>query len=214
MRIGRPEQFKNKVSVRLEAIDLAASQYRISASKLLEGIQTPDEGKVVLFVKGFGNEATLLTTVRELYFNSRELLDYVLGRLNSATQGKPHQTPRDFLPFLRKLTRGELDSHQLNTLFILKKSAGFIFHIRKIRNLIKSDPSRIEFVFNTTGFEAHMRLPLDKCDEELAHLLNIHDLEQAVANGSYGAIVKLDKAFSGLRTFWDAVLLQMSADGL
>ena len=214
MQFGRPEQFMDKVGVRLAGLDRAIAQFQFSSEALIAPHRHKIDENVVMYVKGFGNEINLLSAFRDLYFNSRELLDYLLGRLNAGTSGSNTQTPRDFLPFFRRLIRGEFDALNLATITFLHDNRNFIFHIRKIRNLIKNDPSAIEFIYNTNEFQARMQLPLEQSDRELLPALEIEDQQDALERGSYFATIKLGIAFPEMKAFWQAALQRLSSDGL
>jgi len=204
----------DKVSVRLAGIDRAIAQFESSSEALIAPHRDQIDEYVIMYVKGFGNEINVISSFRDLYFNSRELLDYLLGRLNKGTSGSSVQTPRDFLPFFRRLVRGEFDELELDTIKFLKENRTFIFHIRKIRNLIKTDPSLINITFNTNEFQAQMELPLEQGDVELLSALDVSHPEHAMERGSYAATIRLDVAFPEMKQFWLVALQHLSNDGL
>ncbi len=214
MQFGRPEQFMDKVGVRLAGLDRAIAQFQHSSDALIAPHRDKIDENVVLYVKGFGNEINLLAAFRDLYFNSRELLDYLLGRLHAGTAGTKTQTPKDFLPFFRRLVRGEFDGLNLATISFLSENRNYIFHIRKIRNLVKSDPSAVEFIYNTNEFQARMQLPIEQSDRDLLSFLDIQNQQEALTRGSYFATLKLNIAFPEMREFWQIALQRLSSDGL
>lgn len=113
MKLGRPEQFQDKFSLRMQSMERAVAQYQFSAAALRQPFDATLDEHTALFLKGFGNEVNLLAATRELLFPSRELLDAYLGRIAAATAQSGTQTARDFVPFLNKLLAGAYDNrHQ------------------------------------------------------------------------------------------------------
>lgn len=204
----------DKVGVRLAGLDRAIAQFQFSSETLIAPHRDKIDDTVTLYIKGFGNEINLLAAFRDLYFNSRELLDYLLGRLSAGTSGTKNQTPRDFLPFFRRLVHGEFDSLNLTTINFLYHNRSFVFHIRKIRNLVKNDPSAVEFIYNTDEFQARMQLPLEQSDHGLLEALDIPNQQDALARGSYFVTLNLGIAFPEMKAFWQAALQGLSSDGL
>ncbi len=158
-----------------------------------------------LYLKGFGNEINLLSAFRELYFNSRELLDLLLGRIHRATAGSKNQTPMDFMSFVKRLLEDEFDSHNLEIIKFLKTNIPFIYHIRKVRNLVKKNPASIEFNFNTDHFEARIQLPVDATEKTILPHLDIKNLDEALSKSSYSCVLNLDIAFPEMLDFWAKV---------
>ncbi|MEH2360841.1 hypothetical protein [Nostoc sp.] len=204
MRFGQPHQFLEKDDVRLASINRAIAQFKFSAEQLKEPYLHRVDEHTVLFIKGFGNEINLLSAFRDIYFNSRELLDLLLGRISQQTASSGNQTPKDFLPFAKRLMRGDFDNFNLEIISFLKTNINYIFHLRKIRNEIKKNPSSVEFLFNTDHFEARMSLPIDKSDYELLEHLDIANLDAAKMKFSYACVINLDIAFPEMLEFWKA----------
>jgi hypothetical protein len=214
MKFGRPELFHDKVSVRLAAIDRAIAQYEHSSQQLFTTFEHKLDPNVVEFIKGFGNEINLLSAFRDLYFNSRELLDFLLGRLHSNTASTRHQTPKDFTRFFKGLVAGDYDSTGLKTIKFLKENSNYIFHIRKIRNLLKNNPAAVEFIYTREGFLARFELPLDASEITLIPYLDILNPQDALNRKAYSATLKLRIAFPEIKDFWNQALNCLKEDGL
>lgn len=212
MKIGRPEDFFDKQSVRLNLIKRAIAQYQFSATELKKGFVYKIDSHTNIFLKGFGNEVNLLSAFRELFFNSRELLDLLLIEISHMTSGTKNQTPRSFLPFAKKLMSGEFDHTNLVVIKFIKTNINFIFHIRKIRNEIKNNPANIEFVFNTNRFEAHLRVPIKQEDIDLIEYLDINNKDQAIKNMSYSCTYYLDEIFPEMLKFWESTFSILQSD--
>ncbi|MCF8051154.1 MAG: hypothetical protein K9L59_07945 [Desulfobacterales bacterium] len=212
MKIGKPDDYLDKRSFRLRSIDRSIAQYRISAYELKKTFADKLDSNVFLFLKGFGNEVNLLSAFRDLFFNSRELLDLLLLELNKATDGKEAQTPRDFLPFAKKLMQGVFDQKRLPTLTFLKTNITYIFHIRKVRNEIKNNPANIEFLFKTDHFEACFRVPIKADEVELVQYLDIANKDEAVRNKSYRCTYILDTIFPEMLVFWKTAFSLLDSD--
>lgn len=204
MKLGRPEQFQDKFTLRLRSIERAVAQYQFSATALRKPFEATLDQHTALFLKGFGNEVNLLAAVREMLFPSRELLDANLGRIAAATAASGAQTARDLIPFLKKLLAGAYDNMEKPIFGFLKNNASYVFHIRKLRNQIKSDPSSAEFNFNTDHFEMRMSLPLKSEDKEILPYLEIANLDEAIRNGRYMSTINLDVYFPEMLQFWQA----------
>lgn len=202
MRLGKPNDFLDKRNIRLRSIERSIAQYNFSANELRKGFADRLDDHVSLFLKGFGNEINLLSAFRELFFNSRELLDLLLLDLNKATVCMAVQTPRDFLPFAKRLMRGEFDQKGFPTLTFLKTNITYIFHIRKVRNEIKNNPANIEFLFNTNHFESRFRVPIKANEIELVQYLDIANRDEALRNKSYSCLYILDAIFPEMLEFW------------
>ncbi|MCT6721616.1 hypothetical protein [Acidovorax sp. K2F] len=204
MKLGRPQQFQDKFTLRLRSIERAVAQYKFSAAALRQPFEATLNQQTALFLKGFGNEVNLLAAVREMLFPSRELLDAYLGRIATATAASGSQTARDLMPFLKKLLAGAYDDMEKPIFGFLKNNASYVFHIRKFRNQIKADPSSAEFNFNTDHFEMRMSLPIKPEDKEILPYLEIANLDEAIRNGCYMSTMNLDMYFPEMLQFWQA----------
>jgi hypothetical protein len=214
MKLGRPESLLDKSAVRLTAIDRAIAQFTHSSIQLMAPYRHMVDEHTTMYLKGFGNEVNLLSALRDLYFNSRELLDLLLAHIANATRTSGAQTPRDFMPFAKALVAGDLSRHKLKILTFLKNNITYIFHIRSIRNEIKRDPSGVEFNFNTSHFEARMRLPVKESEKILLQHLDIKNINEALKNRSYSCTLILDIAFPEMKDFWLAANEVKARDGL
>jgi hypothetical protein len=204
MKLGRPEQFHDKFGLRLRSIERAVAQYRFSAAALRKPFEATLDEHTALFLKGFGNEVNLLSAVRELLFPSRELLDAWLGRIAAATAGTGKQTARDLMPFLKNLLAGSYDKMEKPIFVFLKTNSSYVFHMRKLRNQIKADPSSAEFYFNTDHFEMRMSLPVQAEDEAILPHLDIANFEEALSRRCYMSTINLDLYFPEVVEFWQA----------
>jgi len=135
-----------------------------------------------LFIKGLGNEINFLSAFKELLFNSRELLDITLTKLNRVTSASACRTSRNFLSFARNMMKDDYDVSGLETVKFLKTNITYVFHIRKVRNEIKNNPANIEFLYNTNRFEAHFRVPINPDENDLIPYLDIQNKDEALKN--------------------------------
>lgn len=204
MRLGRPEQFHSKEDIRLMSMERAIAQYQFSAGTLRKTFAHMLDEHTSVFLKGFGNELNLLAATRELFFPSRELLDVYLGRLAAATAQTGSQTPRDCVPFLKRLVAGDFTRLDRPIFEFLKTNITYVFHIRKVRNELKANPSNAEFNFNTDHFELRMVLPISREEESLIPHLDIQNLQEAQMKKQYAAVFNLDILFPEMRQFWSA----------
>jgi len=202
MKLGKPEDFYNNIQIRLKSIEKAIAQYQFSAAELKKSIQNKITPDTKLFLKGYGNEVNLLSCFRELFFNSRELLNNLLIRLNRDTKGKSYETSRNFLTFSKKLMAGSYDASNLSIIAFLKTNITHIFHIRKVRNEIKTFPANIEFRYNTNRFETFFKVPIKSDEKNLIQYLDIRNKDEALKNNSYSCTYILDKIFPEMLEFW------------
>jgi hypothetical protein len=212
MKLGRPADFGNARSVRIRAIERAIAQYQFSAQEIKKRFADRLDKHTVLFLKGLGNDVNLLSAFRDLFFNSRELLDYLLVQLNKITISTINQTPRDFLPFANRMMKGDFDEKGLKIIKFLKTNITYIFHIRKVRNEIKNDPSNIEFLFKTDHFEAHFKVPIKDDEKDLVQYLDIKNKDKAVKEKSYFFTCILDAIFPEMLEFWNTAFSILKDD--
>ncbi len=212
MKLGRPGDFGNARSVRIRAIERAIAQYQFSAQETKKHFADKLDEHTALFLKGLGNEVNLLSAFRDLFFNSRELLDYLLIQLNKMTGNTVNQTPRDFLSFAKRMMKGDFDENDLKIIKFLKTNITYIFHIRKVRNEIKNDPSNIEFLFKTDHFEAHLKVPIKDDEMNLVQYLDIKNKDEAIRNESYFCTYILDAIFPEKLKFWNTAFSILEDD--
>jgi hypothetical protein len=202
MELGRPEYYHDNIELRLLSINRAIAQYQFSSSQLKKEFEDKIDQHTVLFIKGFGNEINLLSSFRELFFNSRELLDYTLTKIHNKTTATNIQTAKSFLPFAKHLMKNEYDQIGLPIINFYKTNITYIFHIRKIRNQIKNCPSSIKFRFITDHFESYIDLPIDNNEKDLIPFLDINQKEKALTDLSYEGVHNLDILFPEVPLFW------------
>jgi hypothetical protein len=202
MELWRPEYYHGNIELRFLSINRAIAQYQFSSRLLKKGFEDKLDQQTVLFIKGFGNEVNLLSSFRELFFNSRELLDYTLIKIHDKTNATNIQTAKSFLPFAKHLMKNEYDQIGLPIINFYKTNITYIFHIRKIRNQIKNYPSSIKFRFITDHFESYIDLPIDNNEKELIPFLDINQKEKALADMSYEGVHNLDILFPEVPHFW------------
>jgi len=203
MRLGRPEYFHGDLELRLLSINRAIAQYQFSSKQLKIDFEDKLDQHPQLYIKGFGNEINLLSSFRDLLFNSRELLDFLLIKIHDKTNSKNIQTTKSFLPFAKHLIKNDYDLLGLPIINFLKINITYIFHIRKIRNEIKNHPSNIIFRFVTDHFEAYFNIPVNKEECELIPFLDINHKKEALVNMSYQGIYNLDIFFPEMLEFWN-----------
>lgn len=214
MKLGKPNDFGDARSIRIRSIERAIAQYQFSSQELKKGFVNRLDEHTTLFLKGLGNEINLLSALRDLFFNSRELLDFLLIQLNKMTVNTENQTPRDFLPFVRKMMNGDFDENGLKIIRFLKTNITYIFHIRKVRNEIKNDPSNIEFLYKSDHFEARFKVPIKDDEKYLVQYLDIENKDDAVKNKSYFCTYILDAIFPEMLEFWNTAFSILEDDVL
>ena len=202
MEFGRPEDFHNNIKIRLLAIERAIAQYQFSAQHHKAKFQDKIDEHTKFFIKGLGNEINFLSCFKELFFNSRELLDILLAKINKETEGRDFQTAKSFLPFAKKMMNGGYDVSNLAIIEFLKTNITYIFHIRKVRNEIKNNPSNIKFRY-VNRFEAYFKVPIKEDELELIKFLDIKNKDEALKNKSYNFTYILDEIFPEMLQFWD-----------
>jgi len=101
---------------------------------------------------------------------------------------------------------GDFDSYDYELLDFLKTNITYIFHIRKVRNEIKSNISNIDFRFVTDHFEAAFWVPIKKDEFELVQYLDIANKDKAIANEHYHCTFNLDVYFAEMVEFWNVAL--------
>ena len=202
MEFGRPEDFHDNKKIRLLAIERAIAQYQFSAQHHKAKFQDKIDEHTKLFIKGLGNEINFLSCFKELFFNSRELLDILLTKLNKETENRDFQTAHSFLTFAKKMMNGDYDVCNLGIIEFLKTNVTYIFHIRKVRNEIKNSPSNIKFCY-VNRFEAYFKVPIKEDELELIKFLDIKNKDEALKNKSYHCTYILDEIFPELLKFWN-----------
>ena len=201
-KIGNPKNLLSDKDLRFKQITLANKRFnQIKAQRLVE-ISAKIDKDVKFYVKGYGNDPELISCFRELLFNSRELLDWLICTIHKKTQKK---TKRDFLGFAKKLIQNEYDNYKLDIINLLKTNITYIFHIRKFRNEIKNRISNIEFMFNTSRFEARFRVPVKPDEKELIPYLDIKNKKAAIEKNSYHCTIILDEYFPEMVKFWTSI---------
>jgi hypothetical protein len=123
-----------------------------------------------------------------------------------------NQLPRNFLPFAKRMMRGDFDENGLEIIKFLKTNITYIFHIRKVRNEIKNDPSKIEFLFKTDHFEAYCKVPIKEDENELVQYLEIRNKEEAIKNKTYSYTYILDAIFPEMLDFWNTAFSILKDD--
>jgi len=205
-KLGDPKSFSSNRHLRFQQIKLANKRFaQIKAQRLIQISAKIDEA-TKLYVKGYGNDDELISCFRELLFNSRELLDSLIYIIYKKTQKR---TRKDFLPFAKKLMKNEYDYLKLDVISALKTDITHIFHIRKFRNEIKTNPSNIEFRFvyrsNTSCFQATFEVPIKRDEKELIPFLDIKNKKAAIERNSYRCTISLDEYFPEMVAFWTSM---------
>lgn len=214
MKFGTDKDFHSNSEIRLLAMERAIAQYQFSAQHYKEKFKGKIDEHTKLFIKGLGNEINLLSAFRELLFNSREILDITLMKLNKVTSTSACRTSRDFLSFAKNMMKGDYEASGLETVKFLKTNITYIFHIRKVRNEIKNNPANIEFLYNTNRFEAHFRVPINLNEKELIPYLDIQNKDEALQNMAYYCTYLLDEIFPEMLQFWRMCLALLDKDNI
>ncbi len=187
--------------IRLDLMKKAKAEFEDIKKNRLAQIGDKLDEKVVLFIKGYGNDIELISCFRQIVFNAREILDSILALLNILTAKERVRTSRKFLLFAKSLMRGDYDRTNLEIIPFLKTNITYIFSIRKIRNEIKSNISNIQFRFVTNQLQAYFEVPIKGDEIELIQYLNIGNKVKALENRSYHSTIILDVYFSELIEF-------------
>ncbi len=199
------KRYKNH-EIRSLLMKKACDDFIFARTQRYEMINEKVDEHTVLFVKGYGNDIEIMSCFRDLLFNSREQLDYLLYCISKKTEHLSVNIPRDFLKFSKRLMSGDFDVYGFELLSFLKINITYIFHIRKIRNEIKNNISNIDFRFVTDHFEAAFLVPIKPDEHELVQYLDIANQSDAFAKGQYHCILNLDIYFPEMIEFWDTAL--------
>ncbi|MBF0555830.1 MAG: isochorismatase family protein [Nitrospirae bacterium] len=211
VRLGRHENFHNNVEIRLLSIEKAIADYHLLAQRHKAKFQDKIDEHTVLFLKGLGNDIAFLSCFKELFFNSRELLDILLTKLNKVTDSSKFQTSKKFLVFAREMMRGKYDGSNLAIIKFLKTNIMYIFQIRKVRNEIKNNPSNIDIRY-VNKLEAVFEVPINNDEKELVQYLDIENKDEAVKKGYYNCTYFLDEIFPQMPLFWRTCLSILDDD--
>lgn len=207
-KLGGP--FFDNDSLRIEMLKRASGNFSNIRNHYFSQLDGKLDEYTKLFIKGYGNDLDLLSCFRGLLFNSRELLDSLLKRLNKLTKNKTVASSRNFLNFANKLMAGDYDNLGLEIIQFLKLNITYLFHIRKIRNEIKNNIANIKFRFVTDHFEAYFEVPIENDEMGLIKYLDINNKEDALKNRSYHCTLILDKYFPEMLNFWETTFSILS----
>lgn len=193
-------KFLNDDNLRIEQLKIENENFQKIKEKLFKKEEDKLDKNPILYIKGYGNNPELLNSFKNLIFTSRELIDSTLLKLNTITKDQPHQTSKKFPVFVKQLLEGLYEpSRMLN---FIKINLTFLFHIRKVRNIIKTNPSLIEFRMITNHLRAHLIMPLSDDELYLIPSLDIKGKDKALENKSYHATFILDKYYPEMVEFW------------
>ena len=207
MELGKPELFFNDLDIRIELIKSSISEYKIFRSNIEKQFDGKIDQYTTVFIKGLGNDITLHKLFKDLFFESRELLDFILIILQ-----KNYGTNRDFSHFFEKLLENNYDSLDIETIKFLKQNFNFIYRIRKVRNEIKNKPSNIKFRFNTNHLECYFRVPIIPNDEKFLPFIDIKNKSEAISSHGFNCILNLDLTFPEMLDFWLVCLSVLKKD--
>jgi len=194
------------VEVRMQSLTIANKRFFKWRKDAFARIKDKLDEKTVLFIKGYGNNPELISCLRELMFNSRELLDYLLIVLNKQTEQNSTQTPKKFLPFAKGLMKNKYNGIGLKIIPFLQTNITYIFHIRKFRNEIKNKPSNLKFRWVTDHLESYFKIPIKNDEKDLIEFLDIGNKKQAIEKGGYNCTLNLDEYFPEMIEFWKHTL--------
>lgn len=208
MELGTPELFFDDLNIRLNSIKMTISEYEQLANVYRKQFEGKVDQFTKLYIKGLGNEIAFHKLFRDLFFNSRELLDFVLIVLE-----KNFGTNRTFTKFSGKLMNGDYDSLNIEITRFLQNNFTYVYQIRKVRNEIKNKPSNIKFRFVTDHFESYFSVPiLAKEDNNILKFLKINNKDEAITKGRYFCIYNLDELFPEILSFWITCLSILKND--
>ena len=208
MEIGSPDLFHNDLTIRINSLKRTISEYEFLSKNTRNLYSEKIDPYTTCFVKGLGNKIEFHRLFRDLFFNSRELLDFILIVLN-----KNFGTNREFLKFFDKLIIGDYESLNIKIIDFLKNNLTYVFHIRKVRNEIKNKPSNIKFRFVTDHIESYFSVPiLRNEDERFLDFLSLKNKEEAISKRRYSIVINLDLYFPEILVFWNTCLLILKKD--
>jgi len=191
----------NDDNLRIESLKSENENFLRIRKKLFNNEKYKIDKYTTLYLKGYGNNPELLNSIRNLLFNSRELIDSILLKLNKLTKCQKHQTSKKFSEFIKQLVDGTYGNS--NILGFIKTNLTFLFHIRKVRNIIKTNPSLIKFRMVADHLEMHFIMPLLDDELYLIPYLEIKGKDKALINKSYHATFILDKYYPEMVEFWE-----------
>jgi hypothetical protein len=194
----------------MRSLVIANERFAACRERILLQIGNKLDEHTKLFIKGYGNDTELLSCFHELTFNSREMLDYLLIRLNNVTRKNNVQTTRKFLPFCKAMMKNEYDILNMKIIDLLKTNISYVFHIRKFRNEIKNRVSNIKFRFVTNRVESYFRVPIASDEKDIIQYLDIENKEEAFKNNGYNCVHNLDVYFPEIIYFWEMALDQFN----
>ena len=206
VQFGSPELFEKDHLIRFQQLEYANNRFHQILSNKRNQVKDKVDEFTTLFVKGYGNDPELISCIRELFFNSRELLDSLLFYINKSTE---NQTNKSFIPFFKTLMKGDYDKIDLTILSFLKDNFTYVFHIRKFRNEIKNKISNAEFILVTDKIIAKFKLPIKQDERDLIEFLEIPKKEEALSKGLYHCQLNLNIYFPEIIDFWRLVFNNM-----
>ena len=98
--------------------------------------------------------------------------------------------------------RGKYDILGLKIIVLLKTNFSYLYHIRKIRNIIKANPSAIKFRLATDHIEAYFTIQFSPQEKIYLPFLNINNIEKTKGRGAYNATINLDAYFPEMLVFF------------
>jgi hypothetical protein len=199
-------EIKSDVEIRMNSLVIANDRFIKCRNGSMNQLGNKIDQHTVLFIKGFGNNPELMSCYRELMFNSRELLDYLLISLNRNTKNTGIQTNKSFVPFCKAMMANSYDGIDMELIQFLKTNITFIFHVRKVRNEIKNRISNIKFRLVTNHLESHFRAVIASDEKALIPFLDIDNKDEAIANAGYYCTFNLDLCFPAMVEFWKTAL--------
>lgn len=199
-------ELKSDVEIRMNSLIIANNRYIQCRNGILKQLGNKVDQHTVLFIKGYGNNPELMSCYRELMFNGRELLDYLLLSLNRNTKKTGTQTNKSFVPFCKAIMANHYDHIGFNIVQFLKTNITFIFHIRKVRNEIKNRIANIKYRFVTNHIESYFRVAIASDEKELIPFLDIENIDEAISKSGYYCTFNLDSYFPEMVEFWKAAL--------
>jgi len=194
------------IEIRMKSLISANERFKVCREGINRQVGDKIDEHTKLFIKGYGNSPELISCFRELFFNSREMLDYLLITLNKATKSETIQTSRKFLPFCRSMMNDDYNVLNMPLINFLKTNITYVFHIRKVRNEIKNRVSNVKFRFVTDHIESYFRVPIASDEKEIIKFLDIENKEEAVRNNGYHCVFNLDVIFPEMVEFWKTAL--------
>lgn len=164
------------------------------------------EGLVFSFDQA-GNEPRAISCLKESIFESKDLLDLLLVKLNKADS----RVPKKYDKFIIGLAKGDFDQYKKikKEINFLKQSIRFIHSLREIRNRLKLNYHNIQIFLINQKYFAKMDLKLSPtCLKIIDYqkIMQIKNYDEALENGKYYVQIDIEKEIEEELQFWEFLI--------